>query len=76
MNVKYPTLVGEIAKRGLKKKEIAAKAGMTERAFRNKLVGRTAFTWPEVGIIQSNFFPDIDLGELFCSADDHQQYSA
>lgn len=65
MRIKYPTLVGEIAKRGLTKREVAARAGINERTFRDKLAGRTSFTWSEVTAIQKNCFPDIELSALF-----------
>lgn len=65
MNVEYPVLVGEIAKRGIKKSVISASVGITERAFYNKLYGKSPFTWPEVCKIRDTFFPDMDKDVLF-----------
>ena len=68
--VVYPTLVGEIAKRGIKKKDIAESIGICVRALSNKLNGRVPFTWPEVSAIRAQFFPDMDTDDLFRRADD------
>lgn len=68
--VAYPTLAGEIAKRGLKKKDIAESIGICDRAFSNKLNGRVPFTWPEVSAIRAQFFPDMAPDDLFRRADD------
>ena len=63
--VVYPVLVGEIAKRGIKKKTIAQSIGVCDKALNNKLNGKTPFTWPEVRIIRHRFFPDITPDVLF-----------
>ena len=65
MEATYPTLVGEIATRGIKKSAIARACNLSERGFYNKLSGISPFTWPETKIIQSTFFPDIGIEELF-----------
>lgn len=65
MYMRYPNLVSEIAKRGIKKKVIAKKIGVSERAFYNKMIGVSEFTWPEICIISSAFFPDIEKEFLF-----------
>lgn len=74
--VTYPVLVGEIAKRGVKKKDIAKRIGVCDKALNNKLNGKSQFTWPEVRIIRHEFFPDIPPDELFMEADVGQQDSA
>lgn len=61
----YPVLVGEIAKRGIKKKAIAESIGVCEKALSNKLNGKSPFTWPEVRTIRRQFFPDISPDILF-----------
>lgn len=61
----YPNLIGEIAKRGIKKKAIAQCLGICDKALKNKTDGRTPFTWPEVCKIQKEFFPDINKERLF-----------
>ena len=63
--VVYPVLVGEIAKRGIKKKTIAESIGVCSRSLNNKLTGRVSFTWPEVSMIQKTFFPDMTPDDLF-----------
>ena len=61
----YPTLIGEIAKRGIKKSAIAKHLGISERALYNKLSGIASFTWEEVLAINTCFFPDFDATSLF-----------
>lgn len=63
--VAYPTLAGEIAKRGIKKKAIAQAIGVSGRALNNKMRGESAFTWPEVKVIRNSFFPDFTVDDLF-----------
>ena len=62
----YPVLVGEIAKRGIKKNAIATGIGISYRALHNKLSGAVPFTWPETCAIQERFFPDMNKDDLFC----------
>lgn len=70
--VHYPVLVGEIAKRGIKKKVIAQSIGICDKSLNNKLTGRVPFTWPEVKIIRHKFFPDLDPDYLFTQASDDE----
>lgn len=70
--VVYPTLAGEIAKRGIKKNAIAKQIGVSERTLYNKLYGKVDFTWPEVLSINSCFFPDLDPASLFARAERSQ----
>ena len=65
----YPILVGEIAKRGIKKTAIAKQLGISERTLYNKLSGNVSFTWDEVIAINSCFFPDFDPTQLFARAE-------
>lgn len=65
MEARYPVLVGEIAKRGVKKKAIADAIKVKDRTLRNKVYGVTPFTWPEVNTIRDTFFPDMALQDLF-----------
>lgn len=62
---KYPILVGEIAKRGIKKKAIASELGITGKTLNKKLEGVTDFTWPEVCCLHGSFFPDVEKDYLF-----------
>lgn len=65
MTIVYPNLAGEIARRGIKKKAIANVLGISERAFRNKMCGKTEFTWPEVQTLNTTYFPDVETVVLF-----------
>ena len=69
--IAFPVLVGEMAKRGIKKNAIARSLGICDKALYNKLSGRVPFTWPEVKIISRRFFPDLQVDDLFEQADDH-----
>lgn len=62
---KYPNLVAEIAKRGIKKQAISSALGISYKSFYNKISGRVPFTWPETCIIRGTFFPDMSLEVLF-----------
>lgn len=70
MYIKYPNLAGEIAKRGIKKMDIAASIGICNKALLNKMCGRTSFSWPEVKAIRQQFFPDMTLAYLFAEDGD------
>lgn len=70
--VYYPTLIGEMAKREIQKKEIAQCIGVCDRALRNKLDGKAPFTWPEVKMIRHKFFPDVAADDLFATAKEIQ----
>lgn len=61
----FPTLEAEIAKRGIKKKDIASSIGVCGKALTNKLAGRSEFTWSQVHTICEKFFPDMTPDELF-----------
>lgn len=60
----YPMLEAEISKRGIQKKELAEKIGITQRAFSFKMTGKTDWWWREILIIHS-MFPDVPLEKLF-----------
>jgi len=66
----YPVLVGEMAKRGIKKKTVAESIGVCDKSLNNKINGRVPFTWPEVKKIRHQFFPDISPDVLFAEADE------
>ena len=61
----FPNLAGEIARRGIKKKAIADALNICNRSLNNKLSGRVPFTWDEVKLIRSQFFPDMSPDDLF-----------
>lgn len=70
LNVTYPNLAAEIAKRGVKKSSIASALGISGRTLYNKMAGLAPFTWSETCTIQHVFFPDMDKDELFRSRED------
>lgn len=59
----YPTLEAEISRKGVQKKDIAARLGIDPRALSRKLMGETRFWWDEVIVLHS-FFPDIPIEKL------------
>ena len=61
----YPVLAAEMAKKGIRKKQIAEAAGINYKSFYNKWTGKTPFTWPEVCRIREAFFPGMTSDELF-----------
>ncbi len=63
--LKYEYLERMIAKRGIRKTIIARVVGISPKTLANKVNGKAAFTWPEVQVIQSQFFPDIEKDVLF-----------
>lgn len=71
MPVVYPTLIGEIAKRGIKKTAIASHLGISGRCLYNKLCGVSSFTWEEICSMTDCFFPDMSLKKevLFAKSD-------
>ena len=69
MRIVYPVLVGEIARRGLKRTAIARHLGMSSRALYNKLSGFASFTWDEICSMSDAYFPDIDKDDLLKRAD-------
>ena len=69
MPIKYPVLESEIARRGIKKKTIYSKLGISGKSLYNKLIGISPITWVEVCKIQSTFFPDIPKEDLFATED-------
>lgn len=68
--IQYPTLIAELARRGIKKKEVAKSISISERALYNKLCGKTDFTWQEIQMIANTFFPGIDKDVLFSKSND------
>lgn len=63
--MKYYILIGEMAKKGIRKTEIARLLGIHWNSVANKLEGKTAFSVDEAIKIQDTFFPDWKIEELF-----------
>ena len=66
----YPKMEVKMAMRGIKKKTMASRLGISERCLYNKMKGKTAFTWKEVEILQKDFFPDMTKEEIMCKVDE------
>lgn len=65
----YPTLISEMSKRGIKKKELAEATGLCYRTVANRLSGKSDFTLPDAQAIRNRFFPGMDYDVLFARAD-------
>lgn len=61
----YPNLETKIFQRGIKQKAMAQALGISSRSLYNKRKGYVPFTWPEVCILQRDFFPDVPKEQLF-----------
>lgn len=68
MTTMFPVLNGEIANRGIAKTAIARALDISYHSFYNKMAGVSPFTFEEACMIQSRFFPDMDLQALFRKA--------
>ena len=65
VNVVYPVLEAEMAKRKVKRMQMALVIGVNYRTLYNKLNGYTPFTWNEVAAIRKAFFADMTSDQLF-----------
>ena len=63
-NKVFPVLEGKIAERGIMKTVIAARLGLSYRAFMDRLNGTCDFKWREVQIMQRTFVPDMTKDDL------------
>lgn len=68
--VLYPNLISAMAVREVPKNAIANSIGVSVKALQNKLNGKTEFKLREAEKIQSDFFKDIPILELFETAAD------
>lgn len=62
---KYSILAGMINTRGIKRSAIAKRLGISPKTLSGKIRGNTGFVFEEAQTIQSEFFPDIPLEQLF-----------
>ena len=58
-------LNAEIARKGLLKKDIATKCGISLTSFYEKLNGRREWTYPEAIAIWKRYFPELEVNYLF-----------
>ncbi len=61
----YQYLINEMMKSNIKISKLAIRIGVTEKTLRNKLNGKTEFSWPEVLQIRNIVAPEVTLEELF-----------
>lgn len=64
-NVVYPVLEAEMAKRKVKRLQLAQVIGVSYKTLYNKLNGYAPFTWNEVAAIRKAFFADMTSDQLF-----------
>ena len=62
---KFNNLRAEMARKGLTSKQVAAAIGISQKAFSNRMNGRTMFLMHEVVAIKNIFFPGFRLEYLF-----------
>lgn len=65
----YPTLISEMSKRGIKKKELAEATALSYGAIANRLSGKNDFSLRDAQAIRNRFFPGMDYDVLFARAE-------
>lgn len=65
----FPILEAEMVKHGISEETLARHLGITERALRNKISGKTDFWWNEVLCIHK-IFPNVEPEKLFSRVPD------
>ena len=76
MNCVYPKMEEKIATRGIKKKVMASRLGISQRCFYNKLKGITPFTYQEVEDMQKIFFPDMTKEQIMYKEGECDKYAS
>lgn len=69
----YGNLLAEIARKNLRKKDIAKEAEIQVFAFSKKLNGKKDFTVEEADRIHDLFFPELSLHYLFAWDGDREK---
>lgn len=64
----FRILRGEMVKADLTISQLSNKIGISEKSLRNKMNGKTEFTWKEVLEIRKIIAPAMSLEELFKTA--------
>lgn len=65
----YPNLAAELARKGLKQKDIAPILGIRPATLSSKLSGKSPLLLDEAFTIQKTFFPNSSLDYLFEKSD-------
>ena len=63
--IKHPNLRAEMARIGIKQKDVAKLLGVSELTVSKKMSGKSSFTIDEAFLIKEKFFPDLSLDYLF-----------
>lgn len=63
--MQYPTLRAEMARVGVKTKDITELLGVSRKTTTNKLSGKSDFTSKEMRKVRDKFFPHMTIGFLF-----------
>lgn len=69
----YSFLRGEMFRTGISISSLSRKIGVSEKTLRNKLKGKTDFTWPEAKVIRKIVNPDMSMEELFRSDNENKE---
>ena len=64
----FPSLRAEMARYGLKIKDIAKLLGITPKTAQHKLSGKAHFTTNEMRKIRDTYFPNLTIDYLFFDA--------
>jgi antitoxin component HigA of HigAB toxin-antitoxin module len=70
----YPNLKAEMARYGIKTKDIAEVLGITSKSVTNKINHRTFFKVDEIIKIRNTYFPKISIDDLFSENVNNQTY--
>lgn len=61
----FPSLYAEMARYGIKTKDIAQLLKINTKTARHKLTGKACFTFAEIKKIRDEFFPKLTVDYLF-----------
>ena len=65
VKIMYRVLIGKMAESNILQKDLATLLGITEKAFSQKLNGKTKFTLDQAIVIRDNVAPAMSIDELF-----------
>lgn len=69
----YRNLRAEMARANITVAILAPKIGVSEKTLRNKLNGKTDFTWPEALAIRRLVNPEVGIEEMFIRSDPEKE---
>lgn len=67
----YPNLRAEMARLSIGGNTISTKIGISNKAFSNKMVGKSEFTLAEIMKIKNSYFKDLSVEYLFQRSQKH-----